>query len=181
MNCREIIKKLYEAFRREDWAEYDTWLYRGVKECDMTPGQLQEEMGRQYAEVLSRNMARELVSLYIAASLARSPKPGSEAITAVAVKYHPLLAPLNCKTQTKIVVGMVEMLKDAPIWDGPIWPAASEFIYLVEKRCGEVPDEVAEALGEEEYAQYKASREEGVAVVKYPDSAVRIAWRDVLI
>jgi hypothetical protein len=138
-------------------------------------------MGRRYAEVIGKNMARELVGLYIVATLAGSQKPRAEAITAVALRYSPLLQTVECGVLAKIVLGMINELKDMPIWEGPIWPAASQFIYLLEKNCGEVPDEVVEALGPDEFAQYEASREEGAAVVKYPDSVVRIAWKDRLL
>lgn len=181
MNCDAIIKEMFEAFSRGDWEAYDKWVFLGVKKCDKTPGQLQEEMSKRYAELIGRNMARELVGLYIVATLAGSQKPRAEAITAVSVRYVPLLQTVECGVLTKIVLGMIDEMKDAPIWEGPIWPAVSQFIYLLERNCGEVPDKVVEALGAEEYAQYEASREEGAAVVKYPDSVVRIAWKDRLL
>jgi hypothetical protein len=181
MNCDAIVKEMFEAFSREDWESYDRWVFLGVKKCDKTPGQLHEEMGRRYAELIGKNMTRELIGLYIVAALAGSQKPRAEAITAVALRYSPLLQTVECEVLAKVVAGMVNELKDTPIWEGPVWPAASQFIYLLERNCGEVPDEIVEALGAEEYAQYAASREEGAAVVKYPDSVVRIAWKDKLL
>jgi hypothetical protein len=90
----------------------------------------------------------------------------------------PFLVLLHCEALTKIAVGYVKALKLG--WIGPVWPAAAIFLYLLEKKCGEVPDDVIEVLGPEEYGQYEASKEEGVALVRYPESVVKLSWRDFL-
>jgi hypothetical protein len=165
--CREVVDALFAAFAAGDWDEYDRWMYAGVKTCDASPGELLNEMVKTHADEVGKHIAGELVARLLLYVRAGKPNPWKDALTVTNVKYETFFLLLGCDAWVKLIIGVVKALKAQPLWPGPVWPAVSWFLARAEKKCGVVPEEIAEALGEDEYARYASSREDGAGVADY--------------
>jgi hypothetical protein len=176
--CREVIDALFAAFAAGDWGEMDRLMYVGVKMCDATPGELLGEMVKMHADAVGEHIAKEIVTRLRLYSEWGDPHPWFYAIIITNVKYKTLFNPLGCEEMSKVVASAVRALKANPMWIGPTWMAVNWLLSRTIRLCRGIPDEVAEALGEDEYARLVSSREDGAGIVELFGEEVFLHWVD---